>query len=245
MKYESKSGCPSFQYGILAKFISEYSFLFGAVMIVFGILLAFCGNKFLTIVIGIVTGLATIVLGVYLTSRLVDAIFDKEDIKDYAVWIILALWVILGILAGVFIARKRKWGISVVAAFGGVMLGLLLTTVFGPALKNVYVYYAIVIGCGIVAFVVTFFVEKFVLIVVTSFLGSYAIIRGISLYAGGFPNETELHTMAQDGLIDWTTFPKAFYGYLAAILVLAILTSIFQFRNNKDDEKSFNNKMKS
>lgn len=80
MKYMSKKGCPTFQYGILAQFISEYSFLLGAVMIVFGLLFAFCGNKFLTIVIGIVASLATIVLGVYLTSRFVDAVFSKESI---------------------------------------------------------------------------------------------------------------------------------------------------------------------
>lgn len=78
LKFKSKKGCPTFQYGILAQFISKYSYLLGAVMIVFGLLLAFCGNKFLTIVISIVTCLATITFGVYLTSRLVDAVFKKE-----------------------------------------------------------------------------------------------------------------------------------------------------------------------
>jgi len=197
LKYKSPYGKPQFQYGILAEFISQYSYLLGAVMIVFGLLLAFCGNKFLTIVIGIVATLATILFGVYLTSRFVDAVFDKEDIKDYAVWIILAIWVIIGVVCGYFIAKKRRWGIAVVGAFGGVMLGLLLTTVFGAALKSVYLYYALVVGMGILFFVITFFVEKFVLIMVTSFLGSYGIIRGISMYAGGFPNESELHTLAQ------------------------------------------------
>lgn len=157
---------------------------------------------------------------------------------DYAVWIILGIWVIIGIVAGVFIAKKRKWGIAVIGGFGGVMFGLLLTTIFGSAISSAIAYYALVITCGILAFIITFFVEKIVLIIVTSFLGSYAIIRGISMYAGGFPNETELHSLASKGLIDWTTFPKAFYGYLAGILVLSILTSVFQFRTNKDDDSS-------
>ena len=82
LKYKSGMGCPTFQYGILAQFISKYSYLLGAVMIVFGLLLAFCGNKFLTIVIGIVTCLATIVFGVYLTSRFVDEVWQPESIKD-------------------------------------------------------------------------------------------------------------------------------------------------------------------
>lgn len=216
-------------------FIQKYSYLIGAVFIVFGLVLAFCGNKFITIMVGIVSAAATLVIGVYLTSLFVDSVLKKEKIENYAVWIILGVWALVGILVGCLIARKRKWGIALVAAFGGVMLGLLLTTIFGPSLKNAVVYYAIIVGCGILAFIITFFVEKFVLIVVTSFIGSYAIVRGISMYAGGFPNETELHTMAQKGYIDWGSFPMAFYGYLAGIVVLSILTSIFQWKNNKDD----------
>lgn len=158
--------------------------------------MAFCGNKFLTIVIGIVSAIATIVMGVYLTSWFVDSVWDKQNIANYVVWIILGVWCLIGIIVGVLIARKRKWGVALIGAFGGVMLGLLLTTIFGPSLKSAVAYYAIIIGCGIVAFIITFFVEKFVLIVVTSFIGSYAIVRGISMYAGGFPNETELHSMA-------------------------------------------------
>ena len=89
--------------------MTQYSFLFGAILIVFGLVLAFCGNKFLTIVITILTALATLVIGVYFTALFVDSVFNPEDVKDYAVWIILALWCVIAILAGWFIAKKRKW----------------------------------------------------------------------------------------------------------------------------------------
>jgi hypothetical protein len=36
------------------------------------------------------------------------------------------------------------------------------------------------------------FTEKFI-ILITSFLGSYRFVRGVSLFAGGFPNETEVY----------------------------------------------------
>lgn len=214
--------------------MTQYSFLFGAIMIVFGLVLAFCGNKFLTIVMTIMTALATLVIGVYFTALFVDSVFNPEDVKDYAVWIILALWCVIAILAGWFIAKKRKWGIAIIGAFGGVMLGLLLTTVFGYAISSSVAYYGIIVGCGILAFVVAFFTEKFVLIICTSFIGSYFIIRGISMYAGGFPNEMSLHSMAQEGFVDWDTFPKVFYGYLAGILILWIGTATFQWKRNKD-----------
>lgn len=238
LKFTSDQGCPKFQYGILAKFLTQYSFLFGAIMIVFGLILAFCGNKFLTVVISLVTALAVFVFGVYLTAMFVDAVFKPENVWEYSVWVILGIWVIIGIIAGVFIGKKRKWGIAVVGAFGGVMLGLLLTTVFGTLITSAWVYYLIIISCGILAFLIAFKVEKFVLIIATSFIGSYFVVRGISMYAGGFPNETQLHTMAQQGFVDWNTFPKIFFAYLAGIFVLTVGTAVFQFKTNKDvDEK--------
>ena len=39
---------------------------------------------------------------------------------------------------------------------------------------------------------VTFWIYNEVLIATTSFMGAYFFWRGISLYAGGFPNEFEL-----------------------------------------------------
>jgi hypothetical protein len=243
LKYKSTKGCSKFQYGILAKFLSEYSYLFGAVLIVFGLLLAFCGNKFITVVISLVTALAVCIFGIYLTSMFVDSVFKPENVWEYSVWIILGIWVIIGILAGVFIGKKRKWGIAVVGAFGGVMLGLLLTTIFGSMINNAVVYYLIIASCGILAFIIAFKVEKFVMIISTSFIGSYFIVRGISMYAGGFPNETQLHTMVRDGLVDWSSFPKIFFAYLAGIVVLTIGTTIFQWKTNKNKESK--NEMRS
>lgn len=122
-------------------------------------------------------------------------------------------------------------------SFGGVVLGLLITTVVGPAVSNAVLYYCIIIGCALIAFVITLKIETGVIIVSTSFIGSFMIIRGISMYAGGFPNETELHSMAEDGFIDWKTFPKVFYAYLVGILILSIGTGIFQWKQNKENEK--------
>ena len=65
-------------------------------------------------------------------------------------------------------------------------------------------------------------------------MGAYAIIRGISLYAGGFPNESELHQQIESGAIDWSTFNKAFYGYLAGIVVLTVLSFYFQVKHRTD-----------
>lgn len=119
------------------------------------------------------------------------------------------------------------------------MLGVLLTTVFGYLIGSAVVFYLIIAACGILAFLLAFKFGEICLIISTSFIGSYFVIRGISFYAGGFPSETQLHSMVKDKIIDWDTFPKIFFAYLAGIVILTIGTIVFQVKMNK---KAKNNK---
>jgi len=166
----------------------------GAVFIIVGLVLAFLGNKFITLMVGIVSALGVFIGGLYLTTMIVDSTMKETEIKDYAVWIILALWAIAAGVAGWFMAKKKKWGIALIGAFAGAMGGMLITTMF--VIGSTGLYYGLIAGCAVAGFIVTFYVETFVIIASTSFIGSYAVVRGISMYAGHFPNEQELHVMA-------------------------------------------------
>merc|ERR1711907_422791 len=88
-----------------------------------------------------------------------------------------------------------------------------------------------VVGLAFVCAIVAAVVEKHVIILITSFVGSYCFVRGISLYAGGFPNEAELETDVKDGKINWSSFSKWFYVYLAGIIVMTIFGLIYQCKN--------------
>lgn len=132
------------------------------------------------------------------------------------------------------LVKFRKYGVGLFAAWGGVMLGFLVTTTF--AVANVYAYWAIIVAAAIAMFFIAVKLEKTVVIILTAFIGSYALIRGISLYAGQFPSETELHDELEAGVLTWETMPKAYYGYLAGIVVLTILSALFQIKSNKTRE---------
>jgi len=64
----------------------------------------------------------------------------------------------------------------------------------------------------------------------TGIIGSYMIVRGISLYAGGFPDEMNLQEEIKQGAITWDSFPKTFYAYLAGVAVCALVGIVFQAR---------------
>ena len=87
------------------------------------------------------------------------------------------------------------------SGFSGYTLGAFLTITF--AVKANLTYWLIVVGLALLFAIVSWFIEEYVIMFVTAFIGSYSFVRGISFYAGGFPNEMELHKKFNSGLIDW------------------------------------------
>ena len=72
---------------------------------------------------------------------------------------------------------------------------------------------------------------KLVLVLGTSFIGSFLIVRGVSFYLGGYPNEFELFNEIQVGDID--NVPWTAYLYVAAMVVLSVLGILFQHKKFK------------
>ena len=97
--------------------------------------------------------------------------------------------------------KARKYGIALLCAGGGAVLGLVLTNTF--FIESKAVYYLIIIGSALVVALFGYKFEKITIIAVTSFIGSYGIVRGISLYAGGFPNELTISDQIKAGALSW------------------------------------------
>jgi len=49
-------------------------------------------------------------------------------------------------------------------------------------------------------------------------IGSYSLIRGISCYIGGYPNEILVAEQLQEGVID--QIPSSFYVYFSFMVIL-------------------------
>lgn len=69
-------------------------------------------------------------------------------------------------------------------------------------------------------------------------IGSYLIWRGVSFYAGGFPNEFELSQMLGSGA--WSSVPWTFYIYLG-LMVATCVGGIF-YQGHQWKLESPNNK---
>jgi hypothetical protein len=124
--------------------------------------------------------------------------------------------------------RFRKFSVALTAAFGGYMLSLTLMVVFMAIMKDkVWLQWVLKIGTPVTFGLLTLLMEEGIIMFITSFVGSYMLIRGVSFYAGGFPYETQFTEMLNANAVNWESFSKAFYGYLAGIITLTILSLYF------------------
>jgi len=226
LTYTSGEGCYKVYYGALAAFVHKYKDFWGAALILVGIFLAFFGNGFISVLFFMISTFATFCGAFWLTFWVLDraAIVPSEVVG----WIIFGCCILLGGIVGYCFYKHRPLGLGLLAAVGGVALGFLLNISF--LVQEEWLYYLVIVACAIVLGVITFFLQEAVIIIVTALVGSYAIIRGISFYAGGFPSEMELHDDIKAGTIDWESFPKVFYAYLGGIVLLTLASAFYQFR---------------
>lgn len=111
---------------------------------------------------------------------------------NWLVWVIGGIGLVLGLVAGFFLAKLARIGVAALGAWVGVILALIIHEAFLYATHSMVVFYLLVIGLGIVFGLIALWQYKIVLIFGTAFLGSYAMVRGVSLFIGGYPNEFTL-----------------------------------------------------
>lgn len=134
--------------------------------------------------------------------------------------------VCIGVFLGFILKRMIKIGAAIMGAIGGVFLAfavhqLLFFWVSGQA-SEIILWTLSVCGALGMAYLSTKQLKN-ILIFSTAFLGSYCVIRGISMFIpGSFPAESTILQKIADGSIDTT-----FYIYLAGFIVLAGLGMVY------------------
>lgn len=197
IKLYSKDACPNFSfYGFFNEIISN-KFIFGPILIIFGIFLCFFGYKFYNVL--------CIISGILFVSFVVLFLVLSNiniEFSTLGFWLLIAGVVLTGILVGyLFIKYELNFLIDIViAGFAGFLLG---TFLYNFALNQISTNTKIVYYCTIVfsiillEFLILMF-RKFMIIFCTSFMGAYGIIRGLSFMIGGFPSEKEVMDLIEN-----------------------------------------------
>lgn len=106
--------------------MSNYSYLFGAILIGLGFFINFFGRKLFKPVIFLLGMLAFVAVSLLFFY----SIFFNQNTKSYVGWIVLGCSTAVGILVGILLAKLSKLGVAVLAGWGGICLFLIVWSAF-------------------------------------------------------------------------------------------------------------------
>jgi len=115
--------------------------------------------------------------------------FLKDTTASWIGWVILVCSCILGLAGGFLLYKCQRLGAAILAGWGGFMGGILINTTFAFAMHGSVVFWIVTCSCSLVAGLLALCFYTPVVIIMTSFAGSYTYVRGVSLYTGGYVSE--------------------------------------------------------
>jgi len=229
VSFAHATGCPVAGFTSIINFVSENPWVIAVVLLVFGPVLAFFGRKFLPLFLMLIVGFITFCLSMLMCSVLgmLDYI-DPTRTGGNIGFCILAFVLSLALAAGAAFLMKHfiKLGVYVLGGIAGWFLGsLLYDLIFLEWVQSPYMLFGSSAFFAALCSFLAYFFEDHVIIASTALLGSYGFIRGISLFAGGFPNEVKLYQELANGTAE---FPPAFLLYVVGLTAMFIISLLYQ-----------------
>jgi len=229
VSYSGIAACPEASLPIIDALYALAPF-FGAILIAAGIAMAFFGSKFIFIVFGFLVG--TISTGAAFLF-FYTLVMKNSSPQGFVIALVFAS-VVIGVAVSYFTYKFAKaWAVALIAAFGGFVVGALIVGALGIT-KPIAEIALVILGAGLGLFVGKKF-NGFVRAVGTSVIGSFMIVRGIGMYAPGYPSEISVLNKAKAGNLN---FKSEIYMYFGGFVVLAIGCSIFQWVQYKEHEET-------
>lgn len=224
--------CPVYSTDAIFVFLQQYSWLWGIMMIVVGLFFAFFGRKLF--LAALFTGTTIVVAGLILI--IFYSTFLSSNTKTWVGWVVLLCSVVAGLICGFLMLKASRLGAAILAGWGGFMVGIALNQTVLYTTHSKATFWTVNCILAVVGAIAGFLLFNHAIILSTSFGGSYLFIRGISMYAGGFPNEFELAKQIDSGVTP--NVGGWFYLYLGFILAFTVFGSIIQYKmfKNLDEE---------
>lgn len=160
------------------------------------------------------------------------AVFLPTGTKEWTIWVIGSVGLLLGLIVGYFLIKLVRLGVCALGAWGGVILALMLHSAIFYNIHSQWIFWLMTIGFGVVFGGIAFWKYKLFLIFSTAFVGSYLDVRGASLFIGGYPNEfTMISQIHENGSLDTIQWPV--YLYLGAIVLMTAIGILIQSKLRK------------
>lgn len=215
----------------LRQFFEDNKYIVGIVVIVMGIFLVGFGAKIYKVTVVLMCGLILAVI----VSLIVFSFFTIDT--ELKFWLVIGIPFVVGIIIGIFLLKLLKITVFIQGACAGYPIGIFI---YDVALKYIHwnptVLYWIIIILAMIAFgLLALLFLKITIIISTSIIGGFMIIKGASLFIGHFPDEQQIIELIKakeyEQLTDILTYHT--YIYLAAWLALTIAGICLQLHLTK------------
>ena len=235
--FETREACEKADFYIIWKFINDFDYIFAIIIILFGLFNCILGQRLAKYTSFILALFGLVVLVLFASQFILPSGCDY-----WIIWVMLALGIILGCTAGYFVFKYHdKFMAFLVGGLAGFLLGEFFFNLFGSLinLNPTLIQILFILICIILSIILAYFFREYTIIISTSFIGAYALIRGISLFAGYFPSEYTVIDLKKrketDQLKDLLTWRV--YVYLVFILIAFGLSIYIQIKINKNIKK--------
>ncbi len=237
--FKSYYACPSINLASIWAKIEEMKYVSSIVLIIIGIILLLFGKKFEQFTITILV----FIISTTFLFVIIFAIMPSGGDRDIIFWVTVVVSIVLSGIISYFFWENTNFLLGIVSALiGGYLLGTFIYSLLLLKIKeNLLINIVVIIVCMIIVFVITYYTLDYILIIITSIIGAYAIMRAITFWIGGYPNESQLIELIskeeKDELRKLITFK--FYIYIVVWILLTIGGIVFQIKKlDKDDKDS-------
>lgn len=185
---EAYDACKTTGMLALQAFFEQYKIIIGIVVIAIGIFFGTFGTKIFPVTLVLISGIGMCIF----VATIAFSNFNITSTKSF--WLIILIPFAIGLLIGYFLLKVIKAAIFICGACCGYAVGIF---VYNIVLKYIHwnpnvLYWLVIILCMIIFGLLGLLFYKLMLIVSTSILGGYLIIKGFSFFCGHFPSESQI-----------------------------------------------------
>jgi len=183
----------------------------------------------------------------------VSSLMINSSILGLILYSFINLFTPLNMLICMLIGVAIAFGVVYFESLNGIVLGIVVGYLFGSLFYNLEVKFVVGVNpqalywgtlgvCIIFISVAGGFMQDYMVALSSSLVGAYAFVRGISVYAGGYPDET--YVMKLISMKEYSQFGRVFgpkiYLYIGGIFALTAIGMITQslFIKPKEDDKT-------
>ena len=189
-----KHACPVFSARSTIEILLEYDVILCLTLVVFGLIVNFYGRKFffwtvglLGFVVGFFTGFS-----LFTVYNMLEAVSAQpvNTISFFAGQYIVAL--MTGLFLGFILTQMLRLAAAIMGAVCGGLLAQLVYNLIFPEEQDLWVVIAFSVVFVLLLGFLSFQYYDEIVILCTALVGSFSIVRGISLVAGYYPKEFTL-----------------------------------------------------